>query len=231
MESLVASFLLIFIAEMGDKTQLVAMAFTARFKASQVILAISAASILNNLIAVTAGSFLSGVFSLSVIKITAYILFILFGFWTISGGKDGEEKSGKKIIINPFFTVAIFFFISEFGDKTQIAAMTLTMNYGSPVYVLIGASAGMICANLIGIGAGVLLGKKVPAEVIKLVSAAIFILFGLAGFWNVFVNKFGFKNALISESALIAAVALFIFMIVNKKKRCNKKELRVKSEK
>ncbi|MCL1901954.1 MAG: TMEM165/GDT1 family protein [Endomicrobia bacterium] len=220
MESLIASFLLIFVAEMGDKTQLVAMAFTARFKASQVILAISAATILNNLIAVTAGSFLSGAFSLSVIKIIAYILFILFGFWTIYGGKDDGENSGKKIIINPFFTVAIFFFISEFGDKTQIAAMTLTMNYAAPVYVLIGASAGMICANLIGIGAGVILGKKVPAETIKFISAAIFILFGLAGFWNVFVNKFGFKNALISESALIVTVALIIFVIIkiNKKR-------------
>jgi putative Ca2+/H+ antiporter (TMEM165/GDT1 family) len=219
MESLVASFMMIFIAEMGDKTQLMAMTFTARFKALQVIFAISLATIVNNLIAVTAGSLLSGAFSLSVIKIASYALFILFGFWTIYGGKEDEGKADKKVIINPFFTVAIFFFISEFGDKTQIAAMTLTMNYGTPAYVLIGACAGMICANLIAIVVGMFLGKKIPSEVIKFASAAIFILFGLTGFWNIFAGKFGFKNALITESILILTVALIVFIIINVNKQ------------
>jgi putative Ca2+/H+ antiporter (TMEM165/GDT1 family) len=219
MESLIASFLMIFIAEMGDKTQLMAMTFTARFKASRVIFAISAATILNNLIAVTAGSFLSSAFSLSAIKIVSYALFILFGFWTIYGGKENGEKDDKKVIINPFFTVAIFFFISEFGDKTQIAAMTLAMNYGMPVYVLIGACTGMICANLIAIIVGVFLGKKIPSEVIKLASAAIFIIFGFMGFWSIFSGKFGFKNALISESLLILSAALIVFIIININKK------------
>lgn len=219
MESLLASFLMIFIAEMGDKTQLIAMAFTARFKALHVILAISAATILNNLIAVTAGSFLSGAFSLSVIKIVACCLFIIFGFWTLLGSSEEEGNSEKKVLINPFFTVAIFFFISEFGDKTQIAAMTLTMNYGTPVYVLLGASAGMICANLIGICVGVFLGKKIPAGTIKLVSAVIFILFGLIGFWGIFKESFVFESALTAEVALVLFVAIVSFIIIKINKR------------
>ncbi|MDR1195273.1 MAG: TMEM165/GDT1 family protein [Endomicrobium sp.] len=221
MESLIASFFLIFIAEMGDKTQLMAMTFTARFKASQVILAISAATIFNNLIAVTAGSLLSGAFSLSVIKIAAYALFILFGFWTLYGNDDGKTGAEKKVFINPFFTVAIFFCISEFGDKTQIAAMTLAMNYGTPFIVLAGASAGMICANLIGITIGVVLGKKVPAKIMKWASALIFIIFGLIGFYGIFNTKFDFTNALIYELILILAVisASFAIIKINKRKK------------
>lgn len=223
MESLAASFLMIFIAEMGDKTQLMTMAFTTRFKASQVILAISVATILNNLIAVIAGSLLSGAFSLSIIKIAAYALFIIFGLWTIHGSGDKTEKDDKRVFINPFFTVAILFFISEFGDKTQIAAMTLTMNYGTPLYVLIGASAGMICANLIGICVGIILGKKVPAGIIKWISAAVFIIFGLTGFWSVFSVKMAAGSALICEIFLILAIAIVIFIILKINRRKNSK--------
>jgi putative Ca2+/H+ antiporter (TMEM165/GDT1 family) len=214
MESLIASFLLIFIAEIGDKTQLMAMTFTARFKASQVILAISAATIFNNLIAVTAGSLLSGAFSFSVIKIAAYALFILFGFWTLYGKSDGKDEAKKKVFINPFFTVAIFFCISEFGDKTQIATMTLAMNYGAPFIVLAGASAGMICANLIGITIGVILGKKIPAQIMKWASAVIFLIFGLIGFYGIFKTKFDFKSSLTYELILIFAVTAIAFMII-----------------
>ncbi|MDR2427169.1 MAG: TMEM165/GDT1 family protein [Endomicrobium sp.] len=221
MESLLISFFLIFIAEMGDKTQLMALAFTVRFNALQVILAISAATILNNLIAVTAGSLLSGVFSLSIIKIIAYVLFILFGFWTLYGNVEEKESKGKKIFINPFFTVAAFFFISEFGDKTQIAAMTLTMNYLAPFYVLAGASAGMICANLIAIAIGVFLGKKVSAETMRWVSALLFIFFGLAGFWSI-LNTAGFLNALMYEIILVFAVSLIVFTIIKINKKKNK---------
>ncbi|MDR3112773.1 MAG: TMEM165/GDT1 family protein, partial [Endomicrobium sp.] len=80
----------------------------------------------------------------------------------------------------PFFTVAILFFISEFGDKTQIAAMALAMNAYPPA-VFLGAFAGMFCANLIGIAVGLALGKKLPAKMIKYISAALFIIIGAAG--------------------------------------------------
>lgn len=221
-EAILSSFLLIFIAEMGDKTQLMAMAFTTRFKASQVILAISAATILNNLIAVAAGSLISGVFSINIIKIASFVLFILFGLWTLAGNEEEEGDSKvKKVFINPFFTVAILFFISEFGDKTQIAAMTLAMNR-PPVYVLIGASLGMICANLIGIAVGVFMGKTIPSHIIRWVSAGLFILIGLAGFFSIFYSSFGIKTAAAAETGIVFALALLIYMILKRKGRKEK---------
>ncbi|MCL2484485.1 MAG: TMEM165/GDT1 family protein [Endomicrobia bacterium] len=180
MSVLLASFLLIFLAEMGDKTQLVAMAFTARFKVSQVLLAVSAATIVNNFIAVAAGSFISGLFNVDIIKTVSYALFIIFGLWTLFG-KEGEEEASAKVFINPFFTVVIFFFISEFGDKTQLATMSLAMKYNAPVYVFIGASLGMIAANAVGVAAGVLLGKKVPAHIVKRIAGVVFITIGIIG--------------------------------------------------
>ena len=174
------SFILIFMAEMGDKTQLASLAFTARFKVSHVIAAIAAATVLTNLIAVFAGGFISGFLPLRIIKTVSYVLFILFGVWTVLAKSEDEKGADKKVIINPFFTVAILFFISEFGDKTQIATMTLAMNE-PPLGVFLGAFCGMFCANLLGIAVGIMLGKKLPAKTIKYVSAALFITIGAAG--------------------------------------------------
>ncbi|MDR1696529.1 MAG: TMEM165/GDT1 family protein [Endomicrobium sp.] len=188
MEALISSFLLILLAEMGDKTQLVAMAFTARFKVLHVLLAVSAATVANNFLAVAAGGFISGFFSENVIKSVSYGLFIVFGIWALTG-KDEDEKDSGKVIINPFFTVFIFFFISEFGDKTQLATMSLSMKYGSPLFVLLGASLGMIAANAVGIAVGALLGKKVPAGVIKKVAAFLFIALGIIGFASIIMKR------------------------------------------
>ncbi|MDR2192237.1 MAG: TMEM165/GDT1 family protein [Endomicrobium sp.] len=174
------SFLLIFIAEMGDKTQLAALAFTARFKTSQVIVAIAAATALTNLIAVCAGGLISDILPVGIIKTASYVLFILFGLWTLLDKNEDEKGVQKKVIINPFFTVAILFFISEFGDKTQIAAMTLAMNE-NPIGVFFGAFSGMFLANLLGIAVGLILGKKLPAKTIKYIAASLFIIIGTAG--------------------------------------------------
>lgn len=220
MESFLASFLMIFATEMGDKTQLAAMAFAARFKVCLVISAVLSAVILNNFIAVAAGSFLSGAFSLSVVKTVSGILFILFGLWVLCARRADEAESGKQVFINPFITVALFFCLSEFGDKTQISAMTLTMNYGAPVYVFLGACAGMIFANLLGIGIGVILGKSVPAGTVKSLSALIFIIFGLIIFWNSLSGYFSFANALAAEItlAVFTAAAVFVILKINKSK-------------
>lgn len=215
-ETLLTSFLLIFIAEMGDKTQLMAMACTARFKASQVILGISAATILNNAIAVIAGGLISGMFPMDIIRTVSYALFICFGIWTVCATEESDARSSKKTLINPFFTVAVMFFLSEFGDKTQIAAMTLAMNR-PPVYVLIGASAGMICANIIGISIGVILGKKIPSHIIRLAAAGLFLAIGLIGFWTEMYVSFEILYAVAFEAAIALSVFAALFIILRKK--------------
>lgn len=110
MAAFIASFILIVLAEMGDKTQLLAMAFAAKYKAYQVLLAVFIATILNHSLAVVAGRFLTTIVPLDVISFIAALSFVAFGLWTIRGDKPegasmGASKSG------PVLTVAIAFFL------------------------------------------------------------------------------------------------------------------------
>lgn len=183
MEAFLTALALVTIAEMGDKTQLLAMAFAARFKAREVLIGVFIATILNHALAVAVGEFLTTKIPISYIQIAASVSFIGFGLWTLRGDKlEGEDK--KKTRFGPIGTVSIAFFIAELGDKTQLATIALAAKYQSPVYILMGTTVGMLIADAIGIWLGVLMNKKIPEKIVKVVSAGIFILFGIAGLYS-----------------------------------------------
>ena len=180
MSAFMASLLFVTLAEMGDKTQLLAMAFATRFPAPTVLSAVFVATLLNHALAVAAGRLLTNVIPLDVISLTAALSFILFGLWTIRGDTlEGEDQPGSSF--GPFLTVAIAFFLAELGDKTQLATISLAVKYTDPIAVLLGTTAGMVVADSIGIGIGIVLGKRLPDTLIRLVSAGVFIFFGFAG--------------------------------------------------
>ena len=180
MPAFIASLLFVTLAEMGDKTQLLAMAFATRFPARTVLSAVFVATLLNHALAVAAGRLLTNVIPLDVISLTAALSFILFGLWTIRGDTlEGEDQ--QRSSFGPFLTVAIAFFLAELGDKTQLATISLAVNYSDPIAVLLGTTAGMVVADSIGIGIGIVLGKRMPDTLIRLVSAGVFIFFGFAG--------------------------------------------------
>ena len=180
MPAFIASLLFVTLAEMGDKTQLLAMAFATRFPAPTVLSAVFVATLLNHALAVAAGRLLTNVIPLDVISLTAALSFILFGLWTIRGDTlEGEDQ--QRSSFGPFLTVAIAFFLAELGDKTQLATISLAVKYSDPIAVLLGTTAGMVVADSIGIGIGIVLGKRLPDTLIRLVSAGVFIFFGFAG--------------------------------------------------
>ena len=180
MTAFIASLLFVTLAEMGDKTQLVAMAFATRFPAPTVLAAVFVATLLNHALAVAAGRLLTTVIPLEVISLVAALSFILFGLWTIRGDTlEGEDQ--RRSTFGPFLTVAIAFFLAELGDKTQLATISLAVKYTNPVVVLFGTTAGMVVADSIGIGVGIVLGHRLPDALIRLVSAGVFIGFGLLG--------------------------------------------------
>jgi putative Ca2+/H+ antiporter (TMEM165/GDT1 family)/putative Mn2+ efflux pump MntP len=180
MPAFIASLLFVTLAEMGDKTQLLAMAFATRFPARTVLSAVFVATLLNHALAVAAGRLLTNVIPLDVISLTAALSFILFGLWTIRGDTlEGEDQ--QRSSFGPFLTVAIAFFLAELGDKTQLATISLAVKYTDPIAVLLGTTAGMVVADSIGIGIGIVLGKRMPDTLIRLVSAGVFIFFGFAG--------------------------------------------------
>ena len=122
MKIFIASFLFVVLAEMGDKTQLLAMAFACRYPAKTVLAGVLAATLVNHLLAVVVGSFLTDFIPMHYVQIAASASFILFGLWTLRGDKlEGEDK---KYRFSPFWTVAVAFFFAEMGDKTQLATVS-----------------------------------------------------------------------------------------------------------
>ncbi|MCB4791468.1 MAG: TMEM165/GDT1 family protein [Elusimicrobia bacterium] len=212
MTAFLASLSFITLAEMGDKTQLLAMAFASRYKAYQVLTAVFIATLLNHLLAVLAGRFLATIVPFDIISLLAALSFILFGIWTIRGDiLDGEDKKQSKY--GPIMTVAIAFFIAEMGDKTQLTTISLAVKYGDVIPVLFGTTAGMVIADAIGVITGVVMSKRIPERVIKWISAVIFIMFGFAGVYKSTTAWFDFQTNTFIIVLLIVITMYIVYLV------------------
>ncbi len=172
----------IFAAEMGDKSMLLALAFATRYSVATVLGGVLCATLINHLAVVWLGAYLSGGLPMEAIKLACSLSFIVFGLWTLRGeeAEEGKEATGR----SPFLTVAVAFFLSEMGDKTQLATLALAAEYRNVQLVWLGSSLGMALADAVGIVIGRGLGKKIPEALIQSASAGIFIALGLGGFYD-----------------------------------------------
>ncbi|MDR3296572.1 MAG: TMEM165/GDT1 family protein [Clostridiales Family XIII bacterium] len=210
MPQLFTAFLLsagaVALAEMGDKTQLLAMAFASKYKSAQVLAGVFLATILNHALAVVVGNVITRFDAIQLwIQALASLSFVFFGLWTLRGDAlAGEENRTTRF--GPVATVAAAFFLAEMGDKTQLTTIALATKFpGVPVAVLAGTTSGMLIADGIGIMAGIVLRRKIPERQIKLVSAAVFMLFGLFGAWQAMYA--GFQLPAAACAAVTAALA------------------------
>ncbi len=217
MTAFVTSLIFVILAEMGDKTQLLAMAFATRFKWQTVMWGVLVATILNHLFAVIVGSYLTHFIPMNYIQIAAAISFIIFGLWTIRGDElNGEDKGCR---YNPFWTVAIAFFIAEMGDKTQLATIALAAQFNTILPVWLGTTTGMMIADGIGIMIGIVLGKKIPERVVKWFAAVIFILFGLFGLYEYLPGQYVTPA---SVAGTLVAVLLSMLVVSRMSGDCGK---------
>lgn len=189
------SFLLVFISELGDKTQLLVLSFSSKTKTKNILIGVALGSLFSHGIAITFGSTL-GILDNSrfqeIIKFITYISFILFGIFSfISINKTENENSNKfidKIInlkLNYIFIIAFSIVIGELGDKTFLASIGLGIQY--PIYkisLIIGAILGMVISDLIAIIFGKVLMSRISDKSIKILSGILFIIFGVLGFLN-----------------------------------------------
>ncbi len=182
----------VFLAEMGDKTQLLSMAFSTRYRWYTVLWAVAVATALNHLLAVVAGNMITSIVPIDWIKLLAALSFLLFGLWTLHD--DTSPEAGGRTGASPFLTVGLAFFIAEMGDKTQLMTMTLAADQAARIGghgflakaqqilpIWSGTTVGMILADGVGILAGVVLHKRIPTRVVKWVAAATFAFFGMLG--------------------------------------------------
>ncbi len=204
--------LMVVLAEMGDKTQLLAMAMAARFSAKSVLMGVFLATVLNHALAVALGNYLGTSLNLGVIQIITSGSFILFGLWTIRGDSlQGEEQ--RKSLWGPVLTVSIAFFFAEMGDKTQFATIALAAKYNAPLAVLMGTTVGMLIADALGIYVGVVAGKKMPEQVVKWISAMLFIAFGYIGLYTSVPGDYLTAPYI---AGLVGATALAVYIIARK---------------
>ncbi len=216
--ALIGSFAFVVLAEMGDKTQLLAMSFACRYAAYKVLLAVFIATVANHALAVLAGQFLVTIIPVDIISFVASVSFIGFGLWTIRGDQlKGEDQKVSRF--GPVATVAIAFFIAEFGDKTQLATISLAVEYQNAVSVLMGTTLGMIVADGIGIVVGIVFAKRIPERTIKWISAGIFIIFGLVGVYEILSEKIGLGYSIL----VVAALAVFSIWASYQLKKANRK--------
>lgn len=177
------AFIMVVLAEMGDKTQLLAMAFAAKYPWKKVMLGVLFATLLNHFVAIAAGIYLNTLVPQHIVEIVASVAFIIFGLWILKDDELGDEAEKSRFSI--FWTVAIAFFLAEMGDKTQLATVALSAQIGTNLLIiLIGTTVGMLVADGIGIALGAALHKYVPDRVIKKIASGIFILFGVLGILN-----------------------------------------------
>ena len=215
MTAYITSLVFVVLAEMGDKTQLLAMAFASRYPWQTVMFAVLVATLLNHLLAVVAGSVLANIVPLQYIQIAGAASFILFGLWTLLGDELKDED--KKFKYSPFWTVAIAFFIAEMGDKTQLATVALATRFDGIIQIWLGTTCGMVIADALGIIVGIVMGKKIPDRVVKWFAALVFIIFGVLGIYG--ASPKNFWTPLVAIGGLLLLLLLICGVVLMNKKR------------
>lgn len=187
------AFILVFISELGDKTQLIALSFSSKLKFYVIILGVALGSFFSHGIAILFGSFLGNIDNpifQNALKIITYISFIIFGIITIKQRNSNDSTSSNtnsrmRKNISYILFIASSIAIGELGDKTFLASIGLGIQYPYFKTMLIcGAILGMIVSDSIAIIFGKLLSKKISDNIISLFSGLLFLIFGVAGFIN-----------------------------------------------
>tara|TARA_R110002110_G_scaffold295178_4_gene509236 strand:+ start:82 stop:654 length:573 start_codon:yes stop_codon:yes gene_type:complete len=176
----VAAFGIVFLAELGDKTQLLAVNFGSRYSLRQVIAGLALGYGAASLVAVTVGGLLGASLPQRPIEIVGGAIFIVFGLVALRTDKDGGDDERRSMVRSSVIaTIALAIFVAEMGDKTQIATATLAAR-SNLIGTWIGSTAGEVASGMIGVLAGSMVGDRIPATTLKWVSALLFVAFGLA---------------------------------------------------
>ena len=182
---MIAAFLLsfgvIFVAELGDKSQLMALAFAARYKAFPILIGITIATAFVHAFSVAVGALLGHAIPTRAITIVAGMAFLGFAAWTLRGDELTEDEAEKAHRGERSAVVAasVAFFLAELGDKTMLATITLATTHGI-LGVWAGSTAGMVTADALAIVVGKALGARLPERVIRIGASVLFVVFGVA---------------------------------------------------
>jgi len=180
-EALYISTGIVALAEMGDKTQLLAFILAARFKKPvPIILGILLATLVNHGLAGALGAWITSVVSPDAMRWVLGLSFIGMAIWTLVPDKIEEEETQVALKLGVFGATLVTFFLAEMGDKTQIATVALAAHYGAPLLVVIGTTLGMLIADVPAVFVGNKFADKIPMKLVHSIAAAIFAILGIA---------------------------------------------------
>ena len=180
MEALLVSTGIVTLAEIGDKTQLLAFLLAARFKKPlPIILGILVATLFNHGIAGALGAWITSVVSPEIMRWALGLSFIAMAVWTLIPDEIEEEEARIARRFGVFGATLVTFFLAEMGDKTQVATVAMAAHYATPVLVVIGTTLGMLIADVPAVFVGDKLAAKIPMKPVHITAAAIFALLGV----------------------------------------------------
>jgi putative Ca2+/H+ antiporter (TMEM165/GDT1 family) len=180
MEALFISTGVVALAEIGDKTQLLAFILAARFKKPvPIILGILFATLLNHGMAGALGAWITSVVSPEAMRWALGLSFIGMAIWTLIPDKIEEEETQVAHRLGVFGATFITFFLAEMGDKTQIATIALAAHYAAPLLVIAGTTLGMLIADVPAVFVGNKFAEKIPMKLVHAIAAGIFAFMGV----------------------------------------------------
>jgi putative Ca2+/H+ antiporter (TMEM165/GDT1 family) len=180
LDAFLLSFGIVLLAELGDKSQLIALAFAARYPAVTVLVAVTAATLIVHAGSVALGLAAAAALPTAAINVAAGLAFFGFAGWTLRGDRLAARDSsragrgGRWAVV----TIGTAFFLAELGDKTMLATVTLATSE-EPIGTWLGSTAGMVAADAIAIVVGSFLGNRLPGRAIRIGAAAAFVGFGV----------------------------------------------------
>jgi Ca2+/H+ antiporter, TMEM165/GDT1 family len=181
MESLLVSTGVVALAEIGDKTQLLAFILAARFKRPLPIIAgILVATVVNHGLAGALGAWITASISPATLRWGLGLSFVGMAIWTLIPDKIEDEETQIARRFGVFGATLITFFLAEMGDKTQIATVAMAAHYAAPLLVVIGTTLGMLIADVPAVFVGDKLAHRMPMRLVHGIAAAIFALLGAA---------------------------------------------------
>ena len=181
MEALLVSTGVVALAEIGDKTQLLAFILAARFKKPlPIILGILVATLVNHGLAGALGAWITASVSPGILRWVLGLSFLGMAVWTLIPDKIEEEESQVAQRLGVFGATLVAFFLAEMGDKTQIATIAMAAHYATPLLVVLGTTLGMLIADVPAVFVGDKLAARIPMKLVHAMAAAIFALLGIA---------------------------------------------------
>ncbi|MDT5154536.1 MAG: Ca2+/H+ antiporter, family [Mycobacterium sp.] len=196
----------VFVAELGDKSQLMTMTYALRHRWWVVLSGVAIAAFLVHGLSVTIGHFVGLTLPQRPIAFAAATAFLLFAAWTWHGSRKGDDDEEVEVAEPRYviFAVISSFVLAELGDKTMLATVALASDHNW-AGVWIGATVGMVLADGVAIAVGALLHKRLPERFLHSLASVLFLLFGL---WLLFDNALGWPWVAVATTTLVAASGL-----------------------